>query len=69
MRYQSEDGSRLSSSLMDVFPSLTQIADDSTTVDLAGAVTVSDSPRCDRRSEGSACPVFEGFWNDFVGEV
>ncbi len=44
-------------------------ADDSAIVDLAGTVTVADTSRCDWRSEGSACSIFERFREDFVGEV
>lgn len=44
-------------------------ADYSAIADLAGAVTVTDTSGCNWRSEGSACSIFEGFREDFVGEV
>ena len=50
------------------FLSATQ-ADDSAIVDLAGTVIVAHAPRCNWRSEGSACSIFERFREDVVGEV
>jgi len=41
----------------------------STIVDLAGTNTVADTVGCDWRSQGSTCPVPQGFWKDVGGEV